>query len=427
MATRKRGKSVPLTIDRIKKAKPEDYPLFDGGGLHLTQEKSGSRLWRMLARLNGKNILLSFGKYPAVSLQDARKKRLEAQELIAQGINPNEAKKAVKATEKARTENTFEKVARAWHSDKKSGWGDNTAAYILSRLEMHVFPAIGNLPIDEISPKQVIKALKETEAKGINETAKRNRAVISRIFKYAIQHELTDRNPASDLDEILQPTQKKHHAAIKPDELPELLKAIDANAVNMSFFTKTALHLMMLLFVRTDELIAGEWSEVDLENGVWVIPWQRMKMGGRKINPDMTDHRIDLPRQAVALLKDLLPYSGNSKYLFPSHRYHSKTGHISNMAILNALKRMGYQGKMTGHGFRALAVSWLDEQTTPDGSKRFSHEAIERQLAHKEKDKIQAAYHRAEFLKERKEMLQAWADYIDSIRRRNTLRLVKVA
>ena len=162
----------------------------------------------MLARLNGKNILLSFGKYPAVSLQDARKKRLEAQELIAQGINPNEAKKAAKATEKARTENTFEKVARAWHNDKKSGWGDNTAAYILSRLEMHVFPAIGSLPIDEISPKQVIKVLKETEAKGINETAKRNWAVISRIFKYAIQHLTLMRFFSQPRKSIMQPSSR---------------------------------------------------------------------------------------------------------------------------------------------------------------------------------------------------------------------------
>ncbi len=185
----------------------------------------------------------------------------------------------------------------------------------------------------------------------------------------------------------------------------------------MSFITKTAINLMLLLFMRTDELIAAEWSEIDLDKGVWVIPWQRMKMGGKKINPDTTDHRIDLPKQAILLLQGLLPYSGNGKYLFPSHRHHSKFGHISNNAILYALKRMGYKGRMTGHGFRALATSWLDEQ----GYKR---EAIEKQLAHKEKGSTNPAYHRADFQEERKEMLQAWADHIDTIRRQNTIKLV---
>jgi len=422
-------KTVALKVEDINKAKPTDKPcyLFDGGGLYLEvnpEKKGGSRLWKMQARLNGKLIKMSFGKYPAVSLQDARKKRLEAQELIAKGINPNEAKKAARAAEKARTEHTFEKVARAWYDLRKGGWQESTANYIIRRLEANIFPVIGDLPINEIRVPHIKRALQAIEQRGAGETARRVKTVVAKIFRYAISNEIADRNPADiDNDDIFSPRQKKHHASIKPDELPGLLKAIDTNSINMSFYTRTAINLMMLLFIRTDELIAGEWSEIDLETGVWVIPWQRMKMGGRKINPDMTDHRIDLPRQAVALLKDLLPYSGGGKYLFPSHRDRSKTGHISNMAILRALDRMGYKGKMTGHGFRALATSWLDEQKTPNGGKRFSREAIERQLAHKEKGTTDPAYHRGEFQKERKEMLQAWADHIDALRRRN-LKLV---
>ncbi len=415
-------KTVALTSNDINKAKPKDklYTLFDGGGLYLEINPSGSKLWKMLARLNGRQIKLSFGKYPAVSLEYARKKRLEAQELIAKGINPNEAKKAAKAAEKARTEHTFEKVARAWYDLRKGGWQESTANYIIRRLEANIFPVIGDLPINEIRVTHIKQALQAIEQRGAGETARRVKTVVAKIFRYAISNEIAD----IDNDDIFSPRQKKHHASIKPDELPGLLKAIDTNSINMSFYTRTAINLMMLLFIRTDELIAGEWSEIDLEKGVWVIPWQRMKMGGRKINPDMTDHRIDLPRQAVALLKDLLPHSGDGKYLFPSHRDRSKTGHISNMAILRALDRMGYKGKMTGHGFRALATSWLDEQKTPNGGKRFSREAIERQLAHKEKGTTDPAYHRGEFQKERKEMLQVWADHIDAIRRQNLIKLV---
>lgn len=182
--------------------------------------------------------------------------------------------------------------------------------------------------------------------------------------------------------------------------------------------TKIAFKLVMLLFMRSSELLTAEWSEVDFDKSVWVIPWQRMKMGKRKINPDKTDHRIDLPKQAIALLKEQYQYSGYRQHVFPSQRDPKKP--MSNGAILMVLRRLGYQGKMTGHGFRALAASTLGEMG-------YQREVIERALAHKERDKIQAAYHRANFQKERKEMLQAWADHIDTIRRRNALRLVKAA
>ena len=219
-------------------------------------------------------------------------------------------------------------------------------------------------------------------------------------------------NPVNDLDNVLRKSTRGHYKAISVAELPKFLSALDKNAIRMFLSTRVAINLMLLVFVRTRELIGAEWSEIDLDKGVWVIPWQRMKMGSRKVNPDTQDHRIDLPRQAVALLQEQFLYSGNRQHVFPSQRDPRKP--MSNGAILMALRRMGYQGRMTGHGFRALAASAL-------GELGYRREVIERALAHKEKDKIQAAYHRAEFRQERKKMLQDWADYLDTLRNQGQL------
>ena len=264
----------------------------------------------------------------------------------------------------------------------------------------------------------MIDVLKTIEKRGTIDAAKRTKTDLARIYRYAIQRNIIDRNLVDDLAGVLRRANKSHFATIKPEELPAFLKALDQNAIRMYLSTRIAIQLMLMLFLRTSELIGAEWSEIDLENGVWIVPWQRMKMGKRKINPDQTDHRIDLPRQAVALLKEQYQYSGHRQHVFPSQRDPKKP--MSNGAILMALRRMGYQGKMTGHGFRALAASTLEELG-------FRHEVIDRQLAHKSKDKVQASYFRADFQEERKEMLQAWADYIDTLRRRNTIKLVKAA
>ncbi len=410
---------TPLVPKQIDNAKPKDstYTLFDGSGLYLEIAPTGSKLWKMKASLNGKAVKLSFGKYPDVSLAQARQKRDEARKLIAEGIDPREEKKARIEAEKAKTKYTFEKVARDWFDNRLPEWSEKTAKKCIRGLERDVFPVLGNLPISDITHQQLIDVLKTVE-KRAPETASRLKPTLGRIYGHAIQRNIIKHNLVSDLTDVLNRYEKGHHASIKPEELPEFLRVLDRQ--EMTFATRVAVNIMMLVFLRTEELIGATWSEIDMDNGVWIVPWQRMKMGKKKINPVREDHRIDLPKQALHLLHELrdknerLGWTHGSKYLFPGQR--NKEKHMSNNTILRVLKRMGYKGKMTGHGFRTLAVSALEEIG-------YRREVLDRQLAHKERNKIQAAYFRAEFIKERKELLQAWADYIDSRRTGKVLNL----
>lgn len=401
----------PLSPLQVKNAKPrvKTYKMFDGGGLYLEITPTGSKLWRMKFRqANGKENRLSFGIYPDVSLEQARQKREGARRLLAQGIDPSEEKKTQKAIQQEELANTLEKIARAWHQNRLSGWTPGTASDIIHRLEKDIFPILGSLPIRTIKHKQLIDVLRRVEERGAYEIAKRLKANCARIWSYAIQHGLADQNIANDLTDILKPVRKGHFSAITADELPAFLKAMDANDARLYMPTRTALRLMMLLFLRTSELIETPWNEINLETGEWVIPWHRMKRGKLTINPDMTDHHVCLSRQALELLRELHTLTGNNKWLFPNQRDHEKP--MSNGAILMALKRMGYHGKMTGHGFRALAMSTIKERLN------YRHEVIDRQLAHAQKNKVDAAYDRALFLQERKKMMQDWADYLDRLR-----------
>lgn len=415
MATRLRHRLTNTQIKNVKPDPSKQVHLQDGDGLYLEVNSSGSKIWRMKTSFHGKSIRLTVGEYPAISLAKARKQCEEARALIAQGIDPREARKQAEAEAKAKSDNTLERIARNWYSDGLAEWKENTAKATLSRLERDVFPKIGYMPITSITHAQLIDVLKTIESRGTVDAAKRTKTDLARIYRYAIQRNIIDRNLVDDLTGVIRRTTKTHFATIDNSELPQFLKALDQNEARMFLSTRIAIKLMLLLFLRTSELIEAEWSEIDLENGVWVVPWQRMKMGKRKINPDMTNHRIDLPVQAVSLLKEQFQYSGHRQHVFPSQRDPKKP--MSNGAILMALRRMGYQGKMTGHGFRALAASTLEEMGC-------RHEVIDRQLAHKPKDKVQAAYFRADFQQERKEMMQMWADHLDAIRRRNTLKLV---
>ena len=403
-----------LTNTKISNAKPKDriQTLFDGGGLYLEIKPSGVKTWRMKCRIAGKPVQLTFGQYPTVSLAVARKHREKAKELIKAGLDPREEKKAAEIANKQETEYTFQNIAMQWYQDRLPEWKDTTARKTLSALERDVFPFIGSIPIADIMHQPVIDVLKAIEVRGALETAKEAKSHISRIFKFAIMRGIAKYNPVNDLDGVLRKSSIGHYKSITVDELPKFLSALDRNAIRMFLSTRIAINLMLLVFVRTSELIGAEWSEINLDAGVWVIPWQRMKMGSRKINPDTQDHRIDLPRQAVELLREQFIYSGNRQYVFPSQRDPKKP--MSNGAILMALRRMGYQGRMTGHGFRALAASAL-------GELGYRREVIERALSHKERDKVQAAYHRAGFIKERKKMLQHWADYLDSLRNHGKL------
>jgi len=401
---------TPLTDTQVKNAKPKEkpYKLADGGGMYLEVMPTGGKLWHMkYRRLDGKENRLSFGSYPETTLIEARSKRAEARKLLGQGNDPARERDNVKRIAAEKFANTFEKLAREWHTNKLPTWRESTAKDTLRRLEIDIFPEIGAMPIASITHKDMIAALRKIESRGAQEVAHRVKATCARVFSYAIQSGLTDRNPAADLTDVLKPVQGGHFAAITADELPAFLAAMDKNDARLFKPTRIALRLMLLLFVRTSELIETPWSEIDLEAGEWVIPWQRMKRGKLTINPDKTNHHVCLSTQALALLRDLHTLTGSGKYLFPNQRDPSKP--MSNGAILMALKRLGYQNKMTGHGFRALAMSTIKERLG------YRHEVVDRQLAHAQKDKIASAYDRAQFLAERKVMMQQWADYLDAI------------
>jgi integrase len=408
--------AIPLTDIQARNAKPKEkpYKLADGGGMYLEVMPSGSRTWRMnYVQASGKKNRLTFGSYPETTLVEARAKRAAARKLLNDGLDPAKARddKNRLAVEKA--SHTFEKLAREWHSNKLSAWHETTAKDTLRRLELDIFPEIGSIPIAEITHKQIISALRKIESRGAAEVAHRVKATCARVFSYAIQSGITDRNLAADLTDVLKPVQAGHFAAITTDELPAFLIAMDQNDARLFKPTRIAIRLMMLIFVRTSELITTPWSEIDLATGEWVIPWHRMKRGKLTVNPDKTNHHVCLSSQALELLRDLHAMTGGNIYLFPNQRDHGKP--MSNGAILMALKRMGYQNKMTGHGFRALAMSTIKERLG------YRHEVVDRQLAHAQKDKVASAYDRAQFLVERKVMMQDWANYLDTISRRNLI------
>ncbi|KIF82411.1 tyrosine-type recombinase/integrase [Noviherbaspirillum autotrophicum] len=401
---------VPLTDAQIKNAKPKDrtYKLFDGGGLYLEVMPTGSKLWRMkFKQANGKEGRLSFGSYPEVSLTAARAKRVEARELKAKDIDPGEVRRLEKLQRAAAASNTFEAVARQWHANKREVWKENTAKDAMNRLEKDVFPLIGKRPIAEIDAPVMLDVLRRVEQRGAKEIAARLGQLCSQIFRYAIASGLAKYNPVPDLRGALKPRVKGHHAAISTDELPEFLRVLEKNEARMYTPTRILMRLMMLVFVRTSELIETPWSEIDLEDEQWVIPWQRMKMGKRKVNPRKVNHHVNMPRQGWEMLRELHAITGRGKYLFPNQRDHEKP--VSNGAILAALKRMGYGGKHTGHGFRALAMGVIKECLG------YRHDVVNRQLAHMSGDAYGEAYDRAEFLEERRAMMQQYADYLASI------------
>jgi integrase len=400
---------LPLTELQIRHAKPREkvYSLHDGGGLSIEIMPTGSKIWRMRFQQAGRGgNRLTFGPYPEITLAAAREKRLATRRLILEGIDPAKHREDKKRAAAEKASNTFEKVAREWHGNKVPTWSERTATNTLRRLELDIFRAIGSRPIHEIKHQELIAALRKIEGRGAHEVAHRLKAVCAQIFSYGIQIGLLERNIAVDMKDVLKTTRAGHFAAISTDDLPVFLDAINRNEARMLKPTLIALRLMMLAFVRTSELIETPWSEIDLEKGEWIIPWQRMKRGKLTVNPDMTNHHVCLSRQALALVRELRSITGRGKYLFPNQRDHDKP--LSNNAILKALERMGYKGKMTGHGFRALAMSTIKERLG------YRHEVVDRQLAHAQRDKVASAYDRAEFLAERKVMMQAWADYLDA-------------
>lgn len=392
---------MALTDTKIRNAKPKEkpYKLTDGDGLFMLINPQGSKWWRFRYRFDGKEKLISFGTYPEVSLSDARDKRTEARRQVAAGINPSQLRQAKKAA-KVNNESTFEVVAREWHKKFTPAWTPGHAKTILSRLEGNVFPWIGALPIIEIKAPDLLMVLRRIESRGALETAHRVRAICGQIFRYAVATGRAERDPAADLRGALPPVKPKHHAAMTdPEKVAGLLRAIDG--YQGSFVTRCALRLAPLLFVRPGELRQMEWAEIDLEAAEWNIPAEKMKT--------RQPHLVPLAHQSIEILRELHPLTGAGRYVFPSPRTPKRP--MSNNGILSALRRMGFdKDEMTGHGFRAMARTILDEvlQVRPD--------FIEHQLAHAVRDPNGRAYNRTAFLPERRKMMQTWADYLDGLK-----------
>jgi integrase len=396
----KRIKQLSDVQVKNAKAQKKDYKLFDGGGLYLIVTHSGSKLWRFKYRFDGKGKGFSLGPYPEISLADARTKREEARKQIAHGIDPARVRQAMKQAETQEAE-TFEVIAREWYAKFSPAWSPSYAAAVMARLKQNLFPWMGTRPINEIKAPELLSALRRAEGRGALELAHKLRTVAGQVFRYAVATGRCERDCSGDLKGALPQPGEKHHAAITdPKEVAPLLRAIDG--YQGGFVVKCALRLAPTFFVRPGELRQAEWTEIDLDVGAWNIPAHKMKM--------KQPHIVPLCAQAIEILTELKQLTGASRYVFPSVRSFARP--MSNNTVNAALRRMGYEkDTMTGHGFRAMARTILDEvlQVRPD--------YIEHQLAHAVRDPNGRAYNRTAHLEGRREMMQTWADYLDGLKK----------
>jgi len=385
-----------LSDTRIRAAKPMErpYKLFDERGLYLLVTPSGNRLWRLRYRMGALEKLLALGAYPDVPLKRAREKRDEARKLIADGIDPNARRKA----ERSAQAETFEAVANEWLELHKSSLAPETIPMLGTRLRSFLYPYIGSRPVADIRAQELLAVLRRIEARGRHETAHRVRALAGRVLRYAVATGRAPHDVAADLKDALAPVKSKNFASVTdPRRVGELMRAIHGYGGHP--VTALALKLAPLVFVRPGELRAAEWSEFDLENADWRIPAARMKM--------REPHVVPLSRQALAILRELQPLARGGRYLFPSLRTRDRP--MSDNTINAALRRLGYTSEeQTGHGFRSMASTLLNEQGFPP-------DVIELQLAHAERSKVRAAYNKAQRLPERRKMMQAWADYLEGL------------
>ncbi|MFO1243227.1 MAG: tyrosine-type recombinase/integrase [Rickettsiales bacterium] len=395
---------MKLTNTQCKNAKynssGEGNKLSDGGGLYLQLSETG-KYWRMNYRFLGKQKTLAIGTYPLFSLAEAREKRDEAKKLIAEGVDPATHKKLAKLELRVTHNNSFENIAREWHAQKKHTWKPAHAAATLRRLETNIFPHIGTRPIKEVTPPELLSALRTLESEGKRDLAHRQLQHCSQIFRYAIATGRAKNDVTPHLKGALQPTKSKGLAYLQEHELPEFLAKLGRYDTDYrgSILTKLAFQLMILTFVRSGEIRGARWEEINWEKAQWKIPAERMKMNEA--------HIIPLSKQSLKILKLLRDITGRNVagYIFPSHQNPRST--ISENTFLRAIEVMGYKGRTTGHGFRSTASTILNENG-------FRREVIERQLAHAERDTVRAAYNHAEYLPERATMMQWWADYIDT-------------
>lgn len=389
---------MPLTDTKARNAKSleKPYRLPDSKGLFLFVTPSGGKLWRWKYRFNGAQKLMALGKYPEVSLAAAREHHAGASKLLASGTDPMAERKSEKVAVIASEKGSFQTIAELWFEHWKVGKVERHVLTTQRRLKADLLPRLGARPVSEIKPRELVVMMKAIEERGASDVARRALQTASKIFRFAIANDLAERNPASEIhpSDILKAVPSGNFARIDATELPTLLRAIDVYRGTQ--ITRLAMKLLAHTFVRTSELIEAKWSEFDLENGRWNIPAERMKM--------RTPHIVPLARQTVELLRELYKWTGSSELLFPGDRNTFKT--MSNNTILKALERMGYKGKMTGHGFRGLASTILHERG-------YDHQHIELQLAHTERDDVSAAYNYALYIEPRAKLMQDWADFLE--------------
>ncbi len=391
-----------LTHIEVKNAKPEDkdYKISDGNNLYLYVMSSGSKIWRLNYSLDNKRRQVPLGKYPVVSLADAREKTLEIQKLVNDGIDPVDNKRKERLDRQLSHENNFEAIAKEWHKNKKHTWQPKHADVILNRLSTNIFPIIGKRPINEIKPVELLHAIRPIEEAGKHEMAHRMLQTVGQILRYAVASGRTDRDVSQDLKGALKPVVSKNYAHLKESQLSEFIHKLNRydSEYKGNLLTKHGFQLLILTFVRGGELRGAKWEEFDFDKKQWRIPAERMKMNEQ--------HIVPLSNQSITLLKKIHKITGNSygNLVFPSFKNPRKT--LSENTFLRAIDIMGYKGITTGHGFRSTASTILNENG-------FRADIIERQLAHCERDQVRAAYNHAQYLPERTQMMQWWADHLE--------------
>ncbi|EPL7088932.1 tyrosine-type recombinase/integrase [Enterobacter hormaechei] len=389
---------MPLTDLEIRRSKPRErpYTLNDGSGLSLLIEPNGSKGWRFRYRFDGKPKMLSLGTYPDIPLTEARLKRDEAKKLVVAGINPSDVRKREKQVREEERGNTFEAIAREWYEKRTDRWSAGYAEEMMKTFETDVFPFIGGRPIAEIKPMELMGVLSRLDERGATEKLRKVRQRCGEVWRYAIVTGRAEYNPAPDLVSAFVPHKKEHYAFLKHEELPEFFRTL--NTYSGSIVVKLAMRLQVLTGLRPGELRQGEWAEIDFEKRLWEVPPSRMK----KRRP----HCVPLSDQAIAILEQLKPITGHYQFIFPGRIHHSKP--MSEMAMNVLIRRIGYAGRVTGHGFRHTMSTILHEQG-------YNTAWIETQLAHVDKNSIRGTYNHAQYLDGRREMLQWYADYMDSL------------
>lgn len=380
-----------LTNTKIKnlKVKDKSYKVSDAHGLYLHVHVNGSKYWRQNYRYNGKQKTLSHGVYPRVSLVDARKKRDDALDILANGDDPAKSKRL----DKLKNANTFELIAKEWFDKQSENWSEGHQNKVWLSIQRDLLPYIGDDPIDRISPVRLLEVLKKVEVRGALDVASRLRQRAEGIFKYALLTERVSVNPATQLQGTLKTRKVKHLNALSKKELPHFLK--DLEQYDGHPIIRLSTLMLIHTFVRTGELRLAKWNEFDLEAKEWIVPANRMKM--------KEEHVVPLTAQTIGLLEQIREYNGHREFVFASPQRPKQA--ISENAITNCIKRMGYKGKTTGHGFRSTASTILNESN-------FNPDAIERQLAHAERNQVRAAYNRGEYLDERRKIMDWWSEYI---------------